>query len=206
MGMFNPHIRREMKTLKQQRGILDISGLESQQLSKDRLASSTATTLPISHEHSISFRRNIVMLKTFGVWFLLGAGLLFTSLFSIVAMRELVTGSKPDNFLLLLIVFVVAGGVFTGLLALAILRLVQPNVLGLGSVLRGEELMEYASRLGVSMKHLHDSNANLLEPELQHRVLEVERALRERRLYLVAIGAAVFSFFSAIAAWMVHLK
>ena len=195
-----------MKTLKQQRGAFDIGGLENQQRPGDRPVSSTATTQPISREHPRSFKRHMAMLKTFGVWFLLGAGLLLTGLFCISAMQELLSGSKPDDFLIMLVVFVVAGGAFTGLLALAILRIGQPNALGFGSVLRGEALMEYANRLGVSMKHLHDSDANLLEPELQHRVLEVERTLRERRLYLVAIGAAVFSFFSALAAWMVHLK
>lgn len=194
-----------MKTLKQQRGILDISGLENQQHPVDRLANSTATKLPVSREHPRSFERYMTILKTFGVWFLLGAGLLLTGLLCISAMREIVTGGKADDFFLLLIVFVVAGGAFTGLLALAILRIGQPNALGFGNILRGEALKEYANRLGVSMKHLHDSDANLLEPELQHRVLEVERTLRERRLYLVAIGAAVFSFFSALAAWMVHL-
>ncbi|HTN93972.1 MAG TPA: hypothetical protein VMJ33_05285, partial [Gallionella sp.] len=67
----------------------------------------------------------MAMLKTFGVWFFFGAGLLLTGLFCISAMQELLNGSKADDFLFMLVVFVVAGGAFSGLLALAILRIGQ---------------------------------------------------------------------------------
>lgn len=143
--------------------------------------------------------------KTFGIWFLLGAGLLLSGFFCVWAIRNYRTESASETFLLLLSVFVIAGGVFAGLLAIAIRRLTEPFTIS-GVFLRGEALMEHAARLGVSLKHVHDSNGSLLEPELQRRVLEAEKAFRERKGYVVAIGAAVISGLSALAAWMVHLK
>jgi len=147
----------------------------------------------------------MALAKTFGIWFLLGAGLLLSGFLCVEAIREYRTESAPEISLLLLSVFVVAGGIFAGLLAIAIRRLIEP--LGMsGAFLRGQALMEYAARLGVSLKHVNDANGNLLEPELQRRVLEAEKALRERRGYVVAVGAAVVSGLSALAAWIVHLK
>lgn len=143
--------------------------------------------------------------KTFGIWFLLGAGLLLSGFFCVEAIREYRTESATDNFFLLVSVFVIAGGIFVGLLAIAFRRLAEPLALS-GGFLRGEALVEYAVRVGVSLKHVYDSNGSLLEPELQRRVLEAEKALRERKGYVVAVGAAVISGLSALAAWIVHLK
>lgn len=191
-----------MKTLKQQRGAFDISGIESLSKPKDKNASSVPPKLPISIEHTKKFDPLPAMLKTFVVWFFLGAGLLFSGFWCIVAMQE-IAGSNPG---IAIAVFVVGGGIFTGLLAIAISRLSQPHVLPSGVVLQGEALLEHASRLGISLKHLYDSNGNLQEPDLQRRVLDVEKAIRERWFLAVAVGAAVFSGLSALAAWLAHLK
>ncbi len=144
-------------------------------------------------------------LKTFGAWFLLGAGLLISGSFAVVALRELRGNDEVRDFFILVAVLAISGGIFTGIVALAVQRIVEPLPLS-GAALRGEALMLHATRLGVSLQHIHDSNGHLLEVELQRRVLEMEKALRERRGYVVAVGAAVISAFGALAAWLVHLK
>jgi hypothetical protein len=144
------------------------------------------------------------LLKTFGIWFLLGTGLLFSGLLSIEALRELRANPSIENAPFVLGVCAIAGGIFVGLVALAIRRLGEAPASSV--VLGGEALVEYAARLGVSLKHVYDSNGSLLESELQRRVLDAEKSVRERRGYCVAIGAAVVAALSAVAAWIVHLK
>jgi len=146
----------------------------------------------------------MVVLKTFGIWFLLGAGLLFSGFFAVEAIREYRSRSQSDDFILLVSMFTVAGGIFVGLTAVVLRRLTEPPLTS--AVLGGQPLTEYAARLGVSLKHVYDSNGNLLEPELQRRILDAEKSLRERRGYVLAVGAAVVSALSAVAAWLVHLK
>ena len=144
-------------------------------------------------------------LKTFGRWFLLVAGLLLSALACVEALRELRGGPKTDELFLLITVFTVSGGIVGGLIALVIRRLIL-SAFPRGKLLLGQELLECANRLGVSLKHTHDGDSNLLEPDLQRRVLEAEKAIRERRGYVVAVGSAVVAALSAIAAWYVHLK
>ena len=74
----------------------------------------------------------------------------------------------------------------------------------------GEELRKRAERLGVAM----ETDQSVLVPgkgnvpliaedyELQRRVLEAERHIREHRLWLVAVISAVASVVSAFAAWL----
>lgn len=142
-------------------------------------------------------------LRSFAVWFGLGAGLLTSGLFAQEAIREIRGGSNTD-FLWLVGFLAVSGGFFSGLLALGVKRLAAPPA---GSAVpRGEVLIERANELGVSLKHLYDSNGNLLEPELQRRVLEAEKSMRERRGYIVAVAAALIAGVSAVAAWITHIK
>jgi hypothetical protein len=70
-------------------------------------------------------------------------------------------------------------------------------------LLRGPELEKRARELGVSMIGGLDMSAagTVLEPALQHRVMEAERARREERLWLVALFSAIASAISAAAAW-----
>ncbi len=154
----------------------------------------------------IESRAMMSALKTFWVWFLVGAGLLISGSFAVVALREFI-GTEGDDyiFMVLLSILAISGGVFTGILALAVRRIIEPLPVA-GAALHGEELMLHAARLGVSRQHIHDSNGHLLEVELQRRVLEMEKAIRERRGYVVAVSAAVISAFGALAAWVVHLK
>lgn len=72
---------------------------------------------------------------------------------------------------------------------------------------KGEELRRKALRLGVSTNELASSTGRISEPELQRRVVEAERAIRESRLWILALISAIASVFSAIAAWVaVSLK
>ena len=68
-------------------------------------------------------------------------------------------------------------------------------------VLQGKDLEERAREIGVSLDDLY-SGAVINEPELQRRVIEAERSLRESRLWLIALISAIASVVSAIAAWV----
>src|SRR6266542_6360727 len=129
-------------------------------------------------------------LKAFGTWFALVGGLLLSGLACVEALRELRGDPKGDDLLLLIGVFTVAGGIAGGIIALMIRRVVLA-AFPESKLLRGQELLEYADRLGVSLKHTHDGDANLLEADLQRRVLDAEKAIRERRGYAVAVSSAV---------------
>lgn len=147
----------------------------------------------------------MTQLKTFGIWFLLGAGLLITGTIAVVALREFRGNAEVGEFFLLLAVLAISGGLFAGIVALALRRIIEPIAFS-GAAFHGEALILHASGLGVSLQHTHDSNGHLLELELQRRVLEMEKAYRESRGYAVAVSAAVISAFGALAAWLVHLK
>ena len=67
-------------------------------------------------------------------------------------------------------------------------------------MLLGKKLEERAKELGVSFDRLY-SEAGINEPELQKRVLEAERSLRESRLWQIALTSSIASVVSAIAAW-----
>ena len=69
-------------------------------------------------------------------------------------------------------------------------------------LLQGQELKQRAIELGVSTHELSDSRGIESEPELQRRVLEAERSVRENKLWLIAVISAIASLFSAIAAWL----
>lgn len=68
-------------------------------------------------------------------------------------------------------------------------------------LLQGKDLRKRASELGVSSLELSDTKGNISEPELQRRVIEAERSLREHRLWIIALSSAIASIISAIAAW-----
>jgi hypothetical protein len=73
-----------------------------------------------------------------------------------------------------------------------------------GKLPQGQALEDRARDLGVSLHETIDSSgghAVLREPELQRRVLEAERSLREHRLWWLALVSAVASAISAAGAW-----
>ena len=77
---------------------------------------------------------------------------------------------------------------------------------------RGQELFDYAERLGVSMGGLPHPSIGpsgptwaYNEPEVQRRVMEMERHIRDGRLWWVAVISAVASALSAAAAWLAVL-
>ena len=77
-------------------------------------------------------------------------------------------------------------------------------------ILTGHELVERAKDLGISI-YRDDANVPIgtnpimapvvSEFEIQRRVMDAERHLREHRLWVVAVVSAVIAFISAIAAW-----
>lgn len=81
-------------------------------------------------------------------------------------------------------------------------------------LLVGDALRQRAEQLGVAM----ETDQSVVVPgrgnvpiiaedyELQRRVLEAERHLREHRLWLVAAFSAVASLVSAVAAWLAVIK
>lgn len=81
-------------------------------------------------------------------------------------------------------------------------------------LLVGDALRKRAEQLGVIM----ETDQSVVVPgrgnvpiiaddyELQRRVLEAERHLREHRLWLVAVFSAVASLVSAVAAWLAVIK
>jgi hypothetical protein len=66
----------------------------------------------------------------------------------------------------------------------------------MNKLLLGEELRKEATRLCVSQLNLGDD-----VPELQRRVTEAQRHIREHKLWLIASISAIASVISAIAAW-----
>ncbi|MCI0631612.1 MAG: hypothetical protein L0Y44_13260 [Phycisphaerales bacterium] len=65
-----------------------------------------------------------------------------------------------------------------------------------------KEKLSYAKHIGVSLRKVYDTDANLLEEELDSRILEHERARREQRLWVVALLSGVAAILSAVAAWV----
>lgn len=68
-------------------------------------------------------------------------------------------------------------------------------------LLKGDELTARAEELGVSLSQLYDSKGHINEPELQRRVAEAERSIRESKLWVVAVIAAMAAVISALGAW-----
>ena len=77
-------------------------------------------------------------------------------------------------------------------------------------ILTGHELVERANQLGICI-YRDDANIPIgakpimapvvSEFEIQRRVMEAERHLREHRLWIVAAVSAVIALASGIAAW-----
>lgn len=77
-------------------------------------------------------------------------------------------------------------------------------------ILSGHELIDQANKLGVSI-YRDDANVPIgtkpiiapivSEFEIQRRVMEAERHIREHRLWIVAVISGVIALISAIAAW-----
>lgn len=78
----------------------------------------------------------------------------------------------------------------------------------------GDALRKRAKQLGVAMETDQSvvvpscGNVPLIaeDYELQRRVLEAERHMREHRLWLVAVISAIASLVSAVAAWLAVIK
>ncbi len=73
-------------------------------------------------------------------------------------------------------------------------------------LLTGNKLMARATELGVSTTKDIAPRSNVSDAELQRRVIEAERAIRENRLWKIALLSALASLVSAIASWMAVLR
>ncbi len=75
-------------------------------------------------------------------------------------------------------------------------------------ILHGEELLNRAKELGVDIegeprtKSTSGNAPKASDYELQRRVIEAERSIRENRLWIIAVISAVASVVSAIIAWV----
>jgi len=72
-------------------------------------------------------------------------------------------------------------------------------------ILTGNELTNRAEELGVSMRNNSAVRDVVPEAELQKRVIEAERAIRENNLWIIAVIAAISSLLSAFASWIAVL-
>jgi len=69
------------------------------------------------------------------------------------------------------------------------------------------EVLKLAQELGVSTHGTLNPNTGQHNiPELQSRIINAQRAIREGRLWWVAIISAIASMFSALAAWIAVMK
>jgi len=82
----------------------------------------------------------------------------------------------------------------------------------MGKLLQGDDLERRAQELGVDIQgdSITQSSSGRHrradDAELQRRVLDAERSLRESRLWLLALLSAIASVVSAIAAWIAVLR
>ncbi len=69
------------------------------------------------------------------------------------------------------------------------------------------EVLKLAEELGVSTHGtLNPDKGRYNIPELQNRIINAQRAIREGRLWWVAVISAIASMFSALAAWIAVMK
>jgi len=69
------------------------------------------------------------------------------------------------------------------------------------------EVLKLAGKLGVSTHRTLNTETGLSNiPELQTRIINAQRAIREGRLWWVALISAIASMFSALAAWIAVMK
>ena len=82
----------------------------------------------------------------------------------------------------------------------------------MGKLLQGDELERRAKEFGVDiqgdaiLQSTSSRHARADDAELQRRVLEAERGIRESRLWVFAVLSAIASVISAVAAWVAALK
>jgi len=75
-----------------------------------------------------------------------------------------------------------------------------------GHLLRGDALRARAEELCVSHSQLYTDQGIMDEAELQRRVNDAERSIRDSQLWKLAVLSAVVSVFSAAAAWVAIWK
>lgn len=68
------------------------------------------------------------------------------------------------------------------------------------------ELRKLAQKLGVSLHHIFETQKGLTDiPELQSRIINAQRSIREGRLWWIALISAIASMLSALAVWIAVL-
>lgn len=77
----------------------------------------------------------------------------------------------------------------------------------MAKILRGDDLLARARQLGVSEFGSYVGERCVFdEAEMQRRVMEAERHVRENRIWLMAALSALASAISAVAAWIAVLR
>ena len=84
----------------------------------------------------------------------------------------------------------------------------------MNKLLTGKALRKQAEALGVSIETSGSVNVPGLgtvtqvadDYEIQHRVIEAQRHVREHKLWMFAFISAIVSLVSALAAWVAALK
>jgi len=82
----------------------------------------------------------------------------------------------------------------------------------MAKLLQGNDLKQRAKDLGVDIQgdprtqSSSGRTTSASDSELQRRVLEAERSVRESRLWFLAVLSAIASIVSALAAWWAMLK
>jgi hypothetical protein len=82
----------------------------------------------------------------------------------------------------------------------------------MAKLLQGDDLERRAQELGVDIQGdaITQSSSGRRpradDAELQRRVMDAERSVRESRLWIVAFVSAIASVISAIAAWIAVMK
>lgn len=77
----------------------------------------------------------------------------------------------------------------------------------MAKILRGDDLLARARQLGVSESGSYVGERCVFdEAEMQRRVMEAERHVRENRIWLMAALSALASAISAVAAWIAVLR
>jgi hypothetical protein len=82
----------------------------------------------------------------------------------------------------------------------------------MANLLQGDELEREATKLGVGItgepitQSASGRKKRAPDYELQNRVIEAKRSIREHRLWVLALISAIASVISAIAAWVAVSK
>jgi len=81
------------------------------------------------------------------------------------------------------------------------------NIMALRKEDRGVELKKYLTSLGgTTTRTLNTETGRTVEDIIVSRIINLERANREEKLWIIALLSAIASILSALAAWFAVIK